>query len=366
MKFLYLLLIVPLILQCLSNTSTPEQSAQEVVEADSVKTEEPKTQAEPDPDRAAFEDFLNLFEDITPYVGDMDSWRFPLDGEQPEQFQESNRMPVIYHTFIDTSSEALDFCQNHLREGHGYFPLYRFDHGSITAVILYYSVPEVPRSRIRGTYYFMFLYNKDGKQIDVYTLCFDGPENLYGETRRLAQLWGPDHIIIHREWTFRKDEGNDHEMIGRLVIEEDGNMRFLDERHAFDDFIGEWHYIKGGGWEDGVIEKKCDIPLHFLEFTADEQHNFEINIVDNFDGMGHNVEVFRKDEYESMYRAVIRPQFGGSSLWIRIMWGHPELDILEIRGMDRDDKDAVFQYASKSYSESGSIKVENKPCPSEQ
>ena len=306
-----------------------------------------------------FEDFQNLFEDISMYLGDMDSFIFPLDYDSfKKKILNAKPIPDKFKKYIQTGSSTFDFCRGHLNENRAYYPIYKIRNGKNFCLIMYYSVPEIPRNRVGGDYYFLFSYTDTGKLIEVYPLAFSGTDISCSDHIRYSKLWSLKDIKtvtatkIPKQFPLK-------EFVSEPVIGADGTVtKGLDKFH-FEILPTEW--VSAVEEKSNIYAvKECDSWVNTITFIIDDNLDFKVNHYTGQEATLYDVESLRTDSDSDEYKMILTD--GSTRLHLAFSYYDPEHIAIEIKGLNDSDRKEGFLYVDKNKAVKDSFRIKKLPC----
>jgi len=306
-----------------------------------------------------FEDFKNLFDDISMYLGDMDSFIFPIDySNYNKMITYAEPIPSKFKKFINTENSDLDFCRNHLNENKDFYPVYKIKNGNNICLIMYYSVPEIPKNRVKGEYYFLFSYTHYGKFIDVYPLAFSGTEINSNDFSRYSKLWSLKNIRTITSSKI-KNEYYHKEFITNSVVKTNGAVETGITKSHFEELPAEWVYaVKENNHIYAVQE--CDSWIKTINLIVDESLNFKVKYYTGQETVIYNVESLKTDPDTDEYTMVLTE--GSIRLYVVFSYSDSENIAIKIKGLNQANPKETVLFADKNKADKGSIQIKKLHC----
>lgn len=360
MKYVKSILLLALFLACSEKKPKTVNNAEIEAKIETEQKVEVVATQEKNKKKDNFISFIALFEDNAKYLGDMEVFSFPVPYEE---LKLENAIAKEYLHFLNLSSSKLDFCRNHLNENHSFYPIMRFSQPESEAVVVYYAVPEMPKNRVEGSYYFMFTYDKTGNGVDVFPIAFNGTEYKSDFSRRYSLM--QDFNGIETITTSSKSRT---EFASSIMLGKEGKIEESIGRIHFGDLFNTWIILSNdseNGSPDGYyVEKYCDARVEEIELIVTDDLKLKFLHSLGQEGIGYNVERFYTDyDQPEVYRFELSSQYDGVR-HVKMMYDSPEKNVAIFKGLHNSDTAGGEQgiFATEEFAYSGSIKIIDPDC----
>lgn len=359
MRTTYFFLSLTLLLNACGSSTDNQLEKQDQADQDSVDTgidKEKDTEAD-------FKVFLDLFEDLSPYLGGEEDFVFSsyYGDMYQRKIETAKPIPEDVKKFINSKIKVFEFFQEHLDENRDYLPVYKIVDKNRCVVILYYSVPEVPRTRVVGSYYLMYTFDKKGNVLDAYPLAYSGTPSDDGYTTRSARLSALDNIEVYT-W-FQEDQSDrSKEFHNQLSINKEGKIEEDMEKIHFELLPQNWILAtdEKSGHQPEVI-KECGEWTGTLKLEVDGMLNLSMTHFTGQEASVYKVTNFKYDPFERKYEMRISELNQRGWTPLTLYYDDPENMSIRVQGFP-SDREKVYLFVRKSSVDNGSVRVKKKAC----
>ncbi len=332
-------------------------------EKDQADQEPVDTAADKEVDAEAdFKDFLDLFEDLSPYLGGEEDFVFSsyYGDMYQRKIETAKPIPEDFKKFIHAKIKSFKFIQEHLDEDHSYYPVYKIADKNRYAVILYYTVPEVPQTRVAGMYYLMYTFDKKGKLLDAYPLAYSGTPLDYGYTSRSARMSALDNVEVFT-WFQDKQSDRSKEFHNRVSISNEGKIEEDLEKIHFELLPQNWILATDENGQQPEVFKECGEWTGTLKLEVDGMLNLSMTHFTGQDASVYKVTHFKYDPYERKYEMHISGLNQRGWTPLTLYYDDPEHMSIRVQGFE-NDREKVYLFVRKSSVDNGSVRVRKRAC----
>jgi hypothetical protein len=317
-----------------------------------------------------FGDFLDLFPDVGQSLANDEEIIFPLNGQAYDSLIRKlpDSIPTRFKKYIHMEDSAFLFYGSTMAqfgEGRPYYPIYKIQADAFSVVVVYYTVPEVPRNRVMGEHYLIFTYTPQGDLIDAYALAFNGTYAWRESTpeSRYARFYQLNNIKVTT--TRAKESNAPDEFVHEIQITPAGEIKETPERPHFNDYGGTWVLAEQNGPVKAL--KECDQWMETLNIRTNDagEPTFE-----HFTGQMttvYRVEKFTTNPDDDRVRFSIVDPTGDTRGAGSFYYADPEHITIKIKGHNLyagETTEALF--VKKASVDNGSIEIMALPCQEEQ
>lgn len=223
---------------------------------------------------------------------------------------------------------------------------------------MHYRVPEIPKNRVQGDYYFLSSYDEDGRPLDITALSFNAAPSPKQGVRK-ACIRALKDMRVYSLYTDEKMRQNEQNW--NLMVKEDGTFEESYPHFTIEDIGDRWIRCTQNEQNQYFVEASCDRPVYQLAFNIDEMNLSSVTFMDVQDATIWEVERIESFPERGTIEFDLWSEVDNQHIYLSMQYGDPEHLSLEVR--DRKGESPPTLYVSQTYYDTGNVGFSyNEPC----